>query len=729
MVEILFEQNLLWAVLLATVWGFAARGARRLAQRPTAAAVHRRLRLGLVLVSVGLLVLAVRAGLAVALAVAAGWQAGADYVLLGAVPTVAAGIVVAVVAVPAYLRACRLPRGDEESEADLAGLRRNTGAGRLVVPVRLCWLAALAGAALTLHPPAPPFGGVLALCAALLAVGAGALHFLQARRLAVMTAPGWTPPSRGRRLLRATATATALSVLAVLGWTAAADRSRLPDTTAASHHQQYDTGGGPGLGQAPARRVQDLTGPRTGEPDRRFTLTATDRTRRLASGEKVAALAFNGQLPGPELRMRRGELVEVVLVNQSVKEGASLHWHGVDVPNAEDGVAGVTQDAVPPGGRHVYRFRPDRAGTFWYHSHQQSSTAVARGLFGALVVTEPARIPAGVLDRTVVAHAWSIGGTGRPTGGRGGGGALSGRGGQGGTLRTAFGGETGVSHERTAPGTAVRLRLVNADNCPRTYALTGTDFEVAAIDGNDVFRPTPLRDTRLRIAGGGRYDVTFRQPDGPVQLSVVGDANVHGAEGCGEDGAYGRGLAEPVALVLDPAGTAEPTAPGSGELFDPLRYGSPADTPFDRLSRFDRSFHQVLGNSVGFYDGRPMMLWTVNNAVHPDIPALLVGEGDLVRVAFVNRSLDDHPMHLHGHRMLVLSRDGASTTGSPWWTDTLNVAPGERFEIAFRADNPGIWMDHCHNLDHARDGMVLHLVYDGVTGPYRAGRSTGNLPE
>ena len=94
-------------------------------------------------------------------------------------------------------------------------------------------------------------------------------------------------------------------------------------------------------------------------------------------------------MPGPELRVKEGDLVEVTLVNEDVEQGVTIHWHGVDVPNAEDGVAGVTQDAVLPGERHVYRFRVDQVGTFWYHSHQISAKQVRRGLFGALVI-EPA---------------------------------------------------------------------------------------------------------------------------------------------------------------------------------------------------------------------------------------------------------------------------------------------------------------------------------------------------
>jgi FtsP/CotA-like multicopper oxidase with cupredoxin domain len=98
------------------------------------------------------------------------------------------------------------------------------------------------------------------------------------------------------------------------------------------------------------------------------------------------------------------------------------------------------------------------------------------------------------------------------------------------------------------------------------------------------------------------------------------------------------------------------------------------------------------------------MQWTINGGTYPDVPMFTVREGDVVRMTIDNRSGDSHPMHLHGHHVLVLSRDGV-------------------------ADNPGIWMDHCHNLPHATEGLLAHLVYEGVTTPYLLGHATGNEPE
>jgi FtsP/CotA-like multicopper oxidase with cupredoxin domain len=106
-----------------------------------------------------------------------------------------------------------------------------------------------------------------------------------------------------------------------------------------------------------------------------------------------------------------------------------------------------------------------------------------------------------------------------------------------------------------------------------------------------------------------------------------------------------------------------------------------------------------------------------------------VQDGDLVSITITNDSDVVHPMHLHGHHALVLSRNGQLATGSPWWTDTLNVDPGDEYFIAFRADNPGIWMDHCHNLGHAAAGLTMHVVYAGVTTPFLVGSEHGNTPE
>jgi FtsP/CotA-like multicopper oxidase with cupredoxin domain len=97
----------------------------------------------------------------------------------------------------------------------------------------------------------------------------------------------------------------------------------------------------------------------------------------------------------------------------------------------------------------------------------------------------------------------------------------------------------------------------------------------------------------------------------------------------------------------------------------------------------------------------------------------VVRDGDVAVMHIDNHSGEIHPMHLHGHHVVVLARNRVTATGSPWWVDSLNVLPGETYDIAFLANNPGIWMDHCHNLKHAAQGMIAHLMYEGLDTPYR----------
>ncbi|TDC34075.1 multicopper oxidase family protein [Micromonospora sp. 15K316] len=385
-----------------------------------------------------------------------------------------------------------------------------------------------------------------------------------------------------------------------------------------------------------------------GEPTRRFTLTAGTATVRV-SGRDVAAWAFDGQVPGPELTADVGDVLEVTLRNRDIARGVTLHWHGYDVPNGQDGVPGVTQEAVPPGQEFVYRFRADQAGTYWYHTHAVSDVGVRMGLYGVLVV-RPA--PVTGVDVTVPVH--TLAGLTLPQ------------------PRT----------EQVEAGVPVRLRLINTDSTTHRYALAGTAFRVAAIDGSDLRGPTPAVETAVLIPAGGRYDLVFTAPATPVALFVDGRA------------VWSTG---PVS-----------TATGSWPVLDPLGYGAGAPAPW---ARFDREFTVVLDRGLDLRGLLPRYAHTVNGAAAPDIPAQVVRLGDIVKFTVVNRSLVVHPWHLHGHHVLVLARNGAPATGSPLWWDSFDVRPGDVWEVAFRADNPGAWANHCHNLPHADAGMMLHLMY------------------
>lgn len=464
-----------------------------------------------------------------------------------------------------------------------------------------------------------------------------------------------------------------LAFLGLLGWMWW--DSRLPGRYDVTAYGAVDRGGGPASSHAHLS-VASLRGPSEGKADVEVTLTAQKAAIRLESGQKVDAWTFDGSVPGPELRVRQGDVVQVTLLNKDIEDGVTVHWHGVDVPNAEDGVAGVTQDAVRPGHRYTYRFRAEQVGTFWYHTHQDASKGVKRGLYGALVILPRKPLPQTV-DITLPVHTFSG--------------------------RAVIGDADGVQRRAVRPGTRVRLRLINTDSAPVRIRLAGMQASIAAIDGGDLAGgPTPTT-AALELGGGGRYDVVFQMPRAAVAAEVASSK---------------------AALVLSPDGKGEPIAVPSRPVFDPAtRRGAP---PFPEQQP-DRVFRLKIGKKPGFIDGRPGHHWAINGKLYPRTPMFEVEEGELVQILLVNDSGSPHPMHLHGHHFHVLTRNGKVV--QPWSTDTLNMLPHERYLVAFAAKNPGLWMLHCHNLSHAADGLTMHLMYAGVTTPFRAGKEARNDPE
>ncbi|MGI5519974.1 multicopper oxidase domain-containing protein [Micromonospora sp. CA-259024] len=410
---------------------------------------------------------------------------------------------------------------------------------------------------------------------------------------------------------------------------------------------------------------------------RRTTLTAQKGNVTLTSGRTVSAWTYNGQVPGPSLTAEEGDLIEVTLRNKDIERGVTVHWHGYDVPAAEDGAPGVTQDAVMPGQEYVYRFAARQVGTYWYHTHQVSDIGVRMGLYGTLIV-RPKGTPPDATDLTLPVH--KFGGV------------------------TALGTHDDVYDETVPSGRPVRLRLINTDSDPRRFALVGTPFRLSAVDGRDLNGPGELTDTGLVLPAGGRYDVSFTMPAGPVQL-VVGDDP-------------GRGVR------LVPPGTVAATPEADTRRWpdlDLLSYGEPAPMPIDRSAAFNRDFTMVLGRNLALAGSLPRYAQTINGRAHPSTPTQVVEEGDLVRMRIVNRSAEIHPWHLHGHTVVVLARDGEVPTGSPLRLDSFDVRPGEVWEIGFRANNPGLWMNHCHNLPHQEQGMAIHLGYAGITDSFHSG--------
>jgi len=438
--------------------------------------------------------------------------------------------------------------------------------------------------------------------------------------------------------------------------------------------------------------VADMVSAPGSQPIKSFTLTAA--VTNIAGHQ---AWAYDGTVPGPELLVTQGDRVRVTLVNH-LPDSTSIHWHGIDVPDAMDGVAGITQDAVPAGGRYVYEFIADQVGTYWYHSHQDASNQLPRGLYGAIVVDPKSASEANGRDYTLVIH---------PVPGGGG---------------VEVNGQSNL-HLDAMPGQTVRLRIIDAvvppsDGAPLYPVLVGAPYVVAALDGHDINRPQPLGPERIPLDMGQRVDLVFTMPaTGAVQL---------------------MGLKEPVLFAWMPAASASVTI-GDGQVpsvstssipeFDLTHYGVPAPDVVADASRYDVVRTIKLDFGLKFHNGILDFSNTFDDMPSPYEPPIVVREGQLVLLHIVNNSPHTHPIHIHGHIFSIVAKNGHRLTGSPIHVDTVLVLPGETWDVAFRADNPGIWMLHCHALGHAVSGMSMTINYEGFYTPYTMGSRSGNVPE
>ncbi|GAB6935995.1 multicopper oxidase family protein [Calditerricola yamamurae] len=487
----------------------------------------------------------------------------------------------------------------------------------------------------------------------------------------------------------------------------------------------------------PAQPTRVLRPDQNGE----IQLVAKVAKQEVAPGVVKEVWTYNGSVPGPEIRVKQGETVRVRFKNE-LPVPTTIHWHGLPVPNAMDGVPGVTQNAVKPGEEFVYEFKATVSGTYMYHSHQDSANQVDRGLYGAIVVEEPQS--AYDRDYTLMLDEWmkddnaggmdhgAMGGMMHGSGDGTAGQNMEGMHGTQGTqgMQGMHGGSGGAAQEmsmtdmmrqhmklydiftvngksgslipplKVKEGERVRLRLINIGTLPHALHLHGHAFTVVARDGQSVAEPRPMKDQLVTVAPGERVDIAFTADNPGTWYLESHDEGTAAAPGM------------KVAIQYEGASkqTDRPNETAKLPGVDLLNYGKAEKGPFTLDQKYDVEYTMELGTAMG----KTGMVFTINGKTFPDTPPIRVKKGDLVKVRLINRSpMDEHPMHLHGHFFQVLSKNGKPLTGAPVIKDTLNVKPGEEYVVAFRADNPGHWMFHCHVLHHAAAGMVTQVRYDG----------------
>ena len=405
----------------------------------------------------------------------------------------------------------------------------------------------------------------------------------------------------------------------------------------------------------------------------RVSLTARVARVGLGSGASTEVWTYNGTVPGPLIEAQVGDTLRVDFRNE-LPEPTTIHWHGVRVPNSMDGVP-MMMEPIPPNGTFTYEFVLKDAGLFWFHPHVRADLQVQRGLYGVIRVRGEAEPDADV-ERVLVLDDIKLRDDGSISEYLDDTSAMIGR--QGNTLLV-----NGAVHPViTLPASGLaRLRVVNTANA-RYFRLgaNGIQFVVVGTDGSRY--ETPFEATEVLLVPGERVDLYLRVPDsGEFELMTLPYERGHDT---------GTADALPLATIRSVKSTVtRASVPVSGPTLERL---SSAGTPF-RIALSEAREGEV----VRFF---------VNDKQWPLVDTWAASRG-VQSFEVVNESEMDHPFHLHGFFFQVLSRDGVAEDPTRLvWKDTINVPAKSRFSAAVRFDEPGVWLYHCHILEHAEAGMI-----------------------
>ncbi|MEU5595182.1 multicopper oxidase family protein [Streptomyces sp. NPDC020298] len=511
-----------------------------------------------------------------------------------------------------------------------------------------------------------------------------------------------------------------------------------PGTGTAGHHGEVFVPRGPaGYVNPSDPEVLEAERERGQGPVRRFRLTAGETFLDLG-GLLVRSWAYNDRLPGREVRIHAGDILDLTLANR-LPRSTTLHSHGVRMRCDMDGVPGLTQYSIQPGEDFNYRFAVTHPGTYWLHSH--SGLQLDRGLYAPLIVEDPREPLSYDKEWVVVLDDWldgvhgstpdgvlaelrhgkrapkgmDMGEDGEHDGEHGGSGHETwdeagdwdpGRSkspsrllhgshsrmlhSEGGSVDYPFYLVNGrLAHEpsvfRARPGDRIRLRIINAGaETAFRVALGGHEMTVTHTDGYPVEHK---RTDALLLGMAERYDVLITAKDGVFPLVALAE---------GKDG---RALA----VLRTGSGGLPRSTVHPDELEGkvvPARRLVPDESVALCHREPDREMRiRLTGNMKAFnwgFDHRPY-------SVEERRP---VRQGERVRLTLINATDMWHPVHLHGHTFALRGLDGLGAR-----KDTSILLPHRKMVVDFNADNPGLWMLHCHNQYHAESGMMTILGY------------------
>lgn len=494
-----------------------------------------------------------------------------------------------------------------------------------------------------------------------------------------------------------------------------------------------------------------------------YTLEIAETTLSPA-GTSREALTINGGVPGPVLRFRVGDQADILVRNRLSREETSIHWHGLLVPNSEDGVPYTTTPPIPPGQERRFRFPLTHAGTYWYHSH--TGLQEQRGVYGAIVI-EPAdsSIPVD-RDEVLILSDWT---DESPTEVvrtlmRGSDWYAIRKGTAQSILGAATAGHLGdylvrerarlppmdvsdvaydaflVNGKREVeipakPGERVRLRVINAGASTYFYLHSASGpLTIVSADGTDV---QPIQQQRLLIGMAETYDILYTVPaSGAWELRATAqDGSGHASVFLGAGARLGvepmapinpYSMSQAMAAVLD-------QLDDSGSLNDPEALAAESTRPLPPYKRL-RAIQpttlpadapvrtidlRLTGDMVRY-------IWSINGKTIGEDSTIPVRRGEVLRLVLINDTMMHHPMHLHGHFFRLLMNGGPPAAFAPL-KHTVDVPPMSRRTIEFLANEDKDWLFHCHLLYHHKNGMARVFSYEGQGSDHRPQHEDGDV--
>lgn len=403
----------------------------------------------------------------------------------------------------------------------------------------------------------------------------------------------------------------------------------------------------------------------------------------IVEGFKTRVWNYNGSVPGPEIRIKLGDTLKVNFQNDLDTE-TTIHWHGVRVPNAMDGVPGVNQDPIKPGESFIYEFTPKDAGTFWFHPHVRGSEQLERGLYGTLIVEDEY---SEMYDKDVVwvVDDWRMTEnyqvdpyfvTPHDL-------MMDGRWGSVITVN----GKLNVTLEVDS-GDRVRLRLVNTSNA-RIYLpnFSGLDAKIIAVDG--LYTDEPVNPGNLELSPGNRIDLDIKVKGEVGDSFHINDYYTRYSNYLGTVNIVGKN--------------------NSPKYFEYPTNKNKVDWSKAYDKKIDKTYvlnARRSGGGMGMMGG---IEWTINDRAYPDYEPFEFNYGVVNKIQFRNDSYRLHPMHLHGLFFKVISRNGQKVD-EPFYRDTVLINSLETVEIAFVPLDKGEWAHHCHIQEHAEAGMMNTII-------------------